>query len=79
MLESYIFDQRKILPCSTYLQGEYGVSGLFIGVPVIIGSNGVEKIIEINLEKDEKENFEKSIKAVKELFDNAKKIDTSLS
>ena len=79
MAECYIKDLKKQLPCAVYLNGEYGTKDIYAGVPVIIGSNGVEKIIEINLEKDEKENFEKSIKAVKELFDNAKKIDTSLS
>ena len=79
MAESYLKDLKKQLPCAVYLDGEYGAKDIYAGVPVIIGSNGVEKIIEINLEKDEKENFEKSIKAVKELFDNAKKIDSSLS
>ena len=62
----------------TYLNGEYGVKGLYAGVPVLIGKDGVEKIIEIKLESKEKENFNISIKAVKELFDAAKKIDPDL-
>ena len=68
-----------MLPCAAFLNGQYGVSGLYAGVPVIIGSGGVEKIVEINLEQEEKINFENSIKAVKELFDTAKKIDPSLN
>jgi len=79
MAESYIKDQKKMLPCAAFLNGQYGVSGLYAGVPVIIGSGGVEKIVEINLEQEEKINFENSIKAVRELFDTAKKIDPSLN
>ena len=61
-----------------YLNGEYGVKDIYAGVPVIIGSNGVEKIVELNLSSEEKKNFDKSISAVRELFDAAKKIDNSL-
>ena len=78
MAESYLDDQKKELPCAAYLNGEYGVSNIYAGVPVIIGKNGVEKIVEINLSSDEKDQFNKSIKAVRELFDAAKKIDTLL-
>ena len=78
MAESYLKDLKSQLPCAVYLNGEYGTKDIYAGVPVIIGSNGVEKIIEINLSKEEKINFQKSIDAVKELFDAAKKIDESL-
>tara|TARA_B100001057_G_scaffold4700_1_gene4219 strand:+ start:1050 stop:2009 length:960 start_codon:yes stop_codon:yes gene_type:complete len=79
MAESYLKNLRRQIPCAVYLNGEYGTKDIYAGVPVIIGSGGVEKIIEIELSKDEKENFEKSINAVRELFDAAKKIDKNLS
>ena len=79
MAESYIKNLKKTLPCAAYLNGEYGTNNLYAGVPVIIGSNGVEKIIEIKLEKKEKENFATSIKAVNELFKAAVKIDPDLA
>ena len=66
--------RSKQLPCAAYLNGEYGVKGLYAGVPVVIGKNGVEKIIEIDLSSEEKINFEKSIDSVKELFSAAKKL-----
>ncbi len=78
MAESYLKNLKKQLPCAVYLDGEYGVKDIYAGVPVIIGSKGVEKIIEINLSNEEKINFDKSIDAVKELFDAAKKIDENL-
>ena len=79
MAESYLKNQKKQLPCAAYLNGEYGVKDLFAGVPVIIGKNGVEKVIELELSNDEKKQFSHSIQAVKDLFDAAKKIDPSLS
>tara|TARA_Y100000590_G_scaffold462407_1_gene626440 strand:+ start:400 stop:1347 length:948 start_codon:yes stop_codon:yes gene_type:complete len=78
MAESYIKNLKKNLPCAAYLKGEYGVKNLYAGVPVIISSKGVEKIIEIKLETKEKENFDTSIKAVKELFNAASNIDPDL-
>ena len=78
MAESYIKDLKKELPCAAYLNGEYGVKDIYAGVPVIIGKNGVEKVIEIKLSSGEKEQFDKSIKAVQDLFNAGKKIDTSL-
>ena len=78
MAESYLKDLKSQLPCAVYLNGEYGVKDIYAGVPVIIGSHGVEKIVEINLSDEEKINFQKSIDAVKELFDAAKKIDENL-
>ena len=79
MAESYIKDLKKTLPCAAFLSGEYGYKNIYAGVPVVIGKNGVEKIIEMELESTEKSNFDISIKAVKELCDSAAKIDPSLS
>ena len=78
MAESYLKDLKKQLPCAVHLDGEYQSKDIYAGVPVIIGSGGVEKIIELDLSQEEKLNFEKSIKAVRDLFDAAKKIDSSL-
>ena len=78
MAESFIKDQKKQLPCAAFLNGEYGVKDLYAGVPVIIGTGGVEKVIELNLTAQEKTDFNKSIKAVQELFNAAKKIDPKL-
>ena len=78
MAESYLKDLKKNLPCAVHLNGEYGVKDLYAGVPVIIGKNGVEKILEINLSPQEKNDFNNSIKAVEELFKAAKKIDPNL-
>ncbi|MDE1153224.1 MAG: malate dehydrogenase [Micavibrio sp.] len=74
MAESYLLDKRRVLPCAAYLNGQYGVKGLYIGVPVIIGANGVEKIIEVSLSADEKVMFEKSVAAVQALCDVAKNL-----
>ena len=78
MAESYLKDLKKQLPCAVHLNGEYEAKDIYAGVPVIIGSGGVEKIVQLNLSSIEKENFEKSIKAVRDLFDAAKKIDKDL-
>ena len=78
MAESYLKDLKKQLPCAVYLNGEYGAKDIYAGVPVVIGSGGVEKIIELDLTEVEKENFNKSIQSVKDLFDAAKKIDNNL-
>ncbi|MEC8622178.1 MAG: malate dehydrogenase [Pseudomonadota bacterium] len=74
MAESYLKDQKRVLPCAAMLNGEYGVKGLYIGVPVLIGAGGVEKIVEINLNKSEQTAFDKSVDAVKELVDVVKKM-----
>ena len=79
MAESYIRNLKKTLPCAAYLNGEYGVKNVYAGVPVTIGSKGVEKIIELNLNKNEKIKFDLSVKAVKELFEAAIKIDNDLA
>ena len=76
--ESYLKNLKKILPCAAYLNGEYGFKDIYAGVPVIIGSNGVEKIVELKLNKDENLQFKKSVDSVRELLNAAKKLDTSL-
>jgi malate dehydrogenase len=78
MAESYLKDLKKQLPCAVHLNGEYNTKNIYAGVPVIIGSRGVEKIIELNLTPDEETNFKKSVESVKDLFDAAKKIDPEL-
>ena len=78
MAESYLKDQKKQLPCAAYLNGEYGVKDLYAGVPVVIGQSGVEKIVELDLSEEEKDNFKKSIETVKELLFAAQKIDPFL-
>ena len=74
MAESILKDRKKILPCAVYLEGEYGINGLFIGVPVKLGKNGIEKIIEITLQDDEKEALLKSADAVRKLVDDMAKM-----
>jgi malate dehydrogenase len=74
MAESILKDKKKILPCATYLQGEYGIHDLFIGVPVKLGSSGIEQIIEIKLTNDEQDALNKSAAAVKELVENLKSL-----
>ncbi len=72
MVEAILKDKRKILPCATFLQGEYGIKDLYVGVPVKLGRNGMEKIIEIELTEDERSALNKSAAAVKELVDKLK-------
>lgn len=74
MAESILKDRKKILPCAVYLEGEYGIKGLFIGVPVKLGKDGIEKIIEITLTDDEKEALMKSADAVRKLVDDMAKL-----
>ncbi len=69
MVESIVFDQKQILPCTAYLTGQYGIDGLFVGVPVKLGADGVEEIIEFNLASDELAALRKSADAVRELID----------
>ena len=78
MADSYLNNKKKQLPCAAFVNGEYGVKSLYVGVPVIIGSSGVEKVIEIDLSPTEKENFNKSIDSVKNLYEAAIKIDPTL-
>ena len=79
MAESYLKDKRRVLPCATYLNGEYGVKGLYVGVPVVIGAAGVEKIVEIDLNAAERQMFLKSVESVKGLIEACKKIAPQLA
>ena len=79
MAESYLKDQRRVLPCAAYLSGEYGVTDTYVGVPVIIGAGGVEKIIEITFDEAEKAMFAKSVASVKGLVDACKAINPALA
>jgi malate dehydrogenase len=74
MAESYLKDKRRVLPCAAYLNGEYGVKGMYVGVPAVIGANGMEKVVEIDLDGDERAMFSKSVEAVKVLIDACKEI-----
>lgn len=67
MAESYLLDKKRVLPCAAYCDGVYGLDGLYVGVPVVIGENGVERVVEINMDKDERAMFDHSVNAVKEL------------
>ena len=67
MAEAYLRDQKRVLPCAAYLDGAYGVSGYYVGVPAVIGAGGVERIVEIELDADERAAFEASVAAVKSL------------
>jgi malate dehydrogenase len=79
MAESYLKDKKRVLPCAAYLDGQYGVKDLYVGVPVVIGAKGVERIVEIQLDKDERANFEKSVTAVKGLVDACKALAPNLA
>ena len=78
MADSYLKDKKRVLPCAANLSGEYGIKDLYVGVPVIIGSGGIEEVVELDLDAEEKKHFDTSIEAVNELFDAAKNIDPSL-
>ncbi|HHI81936.1 MAG TPA: malate dehydrogenase [Rhizobiales bacterium] len=79
MAESYLKDKRRVMPCAASVSGEYGVKDLYVGVPVVIGANGVEKVVEIKLKADEKALLKKSINAVTSLMDAAKQIAPDLA
>ncbi|MBE5073104.1 malate dehydrogenase [Erythrobacteraceae bacterium E2-1 Yellow Sea] len=79
MAEAYLGDQKRILPCAVQLTGQYGVDGLYVGVPVVIGAGGAEEVVEINLDDEAKANFQVSVDAVKELLEACKGIEPSLA
>ena len=79
MAEAYLYDQKRLLPAAVHLTGQYGVDNLYVGVPVIIGAGGVEKVIEIKLDAEAKKNLDVSVEAVKELLVACKAIDGSLA
>ena len=78
MAESYLKDKRRVLPCAAYLNGEYGVKDMYVGVPVVIGANGIEKIVEIDLNAAERAMFQKSVESVKGLVEACTKIAPQL-
>ncbi len=78
MAESYLRDKKRVLPCAAWLNGEYGVKDLYVGVPVVIGAKGVERIVEIELNGAERAVFEKSAEAVQGLVEACKKIAPNL-
>ncbi len=69
MVEAIVKDKKRILPAAAYLEGEYGIDGLYMGVPILLGAGGVEKVIEVELTAEEKANLEQSAQAVRELMD----------
>ena len=75
MADAYLKDKKRVLPCAALLKGEYGVKGIYVGVPVVIGAKGIERIVEVKLDADEKRQFDKSVKAVKDLVDVVKKME----
>ena len=79
MAEAFLKDQKKLLPCAAHLHGEYGINNVYAGVPVIIGKEGVERIDEIDLNENEKTEFNNSVEAVIKLWDAASKIDPDLN
>ena len=74
MADAYLKDKKRVLPCAAYLTGQYGVKNMYVGVPVVIGAGGIEKIVEINLNPDEKKAFDTSVAAVKKLIDESQAI-----
>jgi malate dehydrogenase len=79
MAESYLKDKKRVLPCAAYLNGQYGVKDMFVGVPIVIGENGVERIVEVAFSADEKAMFEKSVASVQGLVDACKQINSALA
>jgi malate dehydrogenase len=79
MAESYLKDKKRVLPCAARLTGQYGVDNLYVGVPVVIGAGGVERIVEIRLDGDERAQFKNSVKAVQALMEAARKIAPDLA
>ena len=78
MAESFLKDKKRVLPCAAHLTGQYGVDDLYVGVPCVLGAGGVEKIVEIELDAQARENFNVSVDAVKELLVACRQIDASL-
>ena len=79
MAKSYLKDQKRVLPCAAYLDGQYGLKGLYVGVPALIGAGGVEKVIEFSTNDEEKAMFKKSVESVQGLIEACKGIETSLA
>ena len=75
MADSYLKDKKRVMPCAAMLTGQYGLDGLYIGVPVVLGAGGVERIVEIKLEPSEQAAFDKSCDAVRKLVEDFKKLE----
>ena len=74
MAESYLRDKKRVLPCAAYCEGVYGLDGLYVGVPVVIGASGVERVVEIALDSEEKAMFDHSVAAVRGLLEVVKNL-----
>ncbi len=79
MAKSYLRDKKRVLPCAAHLSGEYGLNDVYVGVPTVIGAGGVEKVIEIELDAQERAMFDHSVAAVRGLIDACKAIDPSVA
>ena len=78
MAEAYLKDQKRVLPCAAHLDGQFGLKDTYVGVPTVIGAGGIERIVEITLDKDEQAMFDKSVEAVRGLVEACKGIDENL-
>ena len=78
MAESYLKDKRRLLPCATHLKGEYGLKDIYVGVPTVIGAGGVEKVVEIELNRSERKMFDSSVASVQGLIEACQKIAPQL-
>ncbi|HEX8374440.1 MAG TPA: malate dehydrogenase, partial [Geminicoccaceae bacterium] len=79
MAEAFLKDQKRVLPCAAHVSGAYGLEGMYVGVPTVIGAGGIEKVIEISMDDSESAMFQKSVDAVKGLVEACKGIDASLA
>ena len=79
MAEAYLKDQKRVLPCAAYCDGELGVEGMYVGVPTVIGAGGIERVVNIKLNEEEQAGFDNSVNAVKGLIEACKGIDSSLA
>ena len=79
MAEAFLKDQKRLLPCAAHVDGAYGLSGMYVGVPTVIGAGGIERVVEIKLDKAEQAMFDKSVAAVKGLVEACKGIDATLA
>jgi malate dehydrogenase len=79
MAEAFLKDQKRLLPCAAHVDGAFGLKGMYVGVPTVIGAGGIERVVDIKLGKDEQAMFDKSVSAVKGLVSACKGIDDSLS
>ena len=79
MAESYLLDRKRVLPCAAHLDGPYGIKDLYVGIPVVIGEKGVERVVELDLTPDEKAALAKSADAVRSLIDTCRKLEPKLA